>query len=141
MAVFECDYECLWADDGANGRASDGGVWQRSDLKSLLSSEVNPLNLTDPRPLPGRIIPVPYVLTRDDAFALTDDLLKPYPQSKITVEKRIFNYRLSRIRRIPEDGFGILVSSWRIFCTPMLLEPGTVKHIVLAALTLHNLLW
>ena len=140
MAVFGGDYECLWADVGANGRASDGGVWQRSDLKSLLSSEANPLNLPDARPLPGRVMPVPYVLTGDDAFALTDYLLKPYPQSKMTVEERIFNYRLSRMRRISENGFGILVSRWRIFCTPMLLEPGKVKHIVLAALTLHNLL-
>ena len=85
-------------------------------------------------------MPVPYVLTGDDAFALTDYLLKPYPQSKMTVEERIFNYRLSRMTRISENGFGILVSRWRIFCTPMLLEPGKVKHIVLAALTLHNLL-
>jgi len=80
------------------------------------------------------------VLTGDDTFALTDYLLKPYPQSKMTVEERIFNYRLSRMRRISENGFGILVRRWRIFCTPMLLEPGKVKHIVLAALTLHNLL-
>lgn len=140
MAVFGGDYECLWTDVGANGRASDSGVWQRSDLKSLLSSEANPLNLPDARPLPGRFMPVPYVLTGDDAFALTDYLLKPYPQSKMTVEERIFNYRLSRMVRISENGFGILVSRWRIFCTPLLLEPGKVKHIVLAALTLHNLL-
>lgn len=140
MAIFGGDYECLWADVGANGRASDGGVWQRSDLKSLLSSEDNPLNLPDPKPLPGRAMPVPYVLTGDDAFGLTDYLMKPYPQSKMTVEERIFNYRLSRMRRISENGFGILVSRWRIFCSPMLLEPGKVKEIVLAALTLHNLL-
>ena len=140
MAVFGGDYECLWADVGANGRASDGGVWQRSDLKSLLSSEANPLNLPDARPLPGRVMPVPYVLTGDDAFTLTAYLLKPYPQSKMTVEERIFNYRLSRMRRISENGFGILVRRWRIFCTPMLLEPGKVKHLVLAAPTLHNLL-
>ena len=85
-------------------------------------------------------MPVPYVLTGDDAFGLTDYLLKPYPQSKVIVEERIFNYRLSRMRRISENGFGILISRWRIFCTPMLLEPGKVKEIVLAALTLHNLL-
>lgn len=48
MAVFRGDYECLWSDVGANGPASDPDVWQRSDLKSLLSSEANPLNLPDP---------------------------------------------------------------------------------------------
>lgn len=134
MAVFGCGYECLWVDVGANGHASDGGVWQRSDLKSLLSSEANPLHLPDPRPFPGRVMP--YVLTRDDAFYL----FKPYLQSNMKVKERTFNYRLSQIRRLSENGFGILVSSWRIFCTLTLLEPGKVKHIVLAALTLHNLL-
>ena len=54
---------------GANGRASDGGVWQRTDLKILLSSEANPLKLPDPRPIPGRVMPVPYVLTGDNTFA------------------------------------------------------------------------
>ena len=134
MAIFGGDYECLWADVGANGRASDGGVWQRSDLKSLHSSEDNPLNLSDPKPLPGRAMPVPYVLTRDDAFVLADYLLKPCPQRKMTVEESIFNYR-SRMRRISENEFGILDSRWRIFCSPKLLEPGKVKEIVLAALT------
>lgn len=125
---------------GANGRASESGVRQRTDLKILLSSEANPLNLPDPRPIPGRVMPVPYVLTGDNAFALTDYLLKPYPQSKMTVVERIFNYRLSQIRRIWENGFRLLVSRWRLFCTPILLELGKVKQIVLAALTLHNLL-
>ena len=74
---------------GANGRASDGGVWQRTDLKILLSSEANPLKLPDPRPIPGRVMPVPYLLTGDNTFALTDYLLKPYPQSKMTVVERI----------------------------------------------------
>ena len=36
MAVFGGDYECLWANVGANGHASDGGVWRRSDLKVYL---------------------------------------------------------------------------------------------------------
>lgn len=92
------------------------------------------------KPLPGRAVPVPYVLTGNDAFGLTDDLLKPCPQTQMTDGERIFNYRLSRMRRISENRFRIFISRWRIFCTPMLPEPGKVKDIVLAALTLHNLL-
>ncbi|XP_068701219.1 uncharacterized protein [Montipora foliosa] len=57
-----------------------------------------------------------------------------------TLTSNIMLSSLSRMIRISENRFGILVSRWRIFCTPMLLEPGKVKHIVLAALTLHNLL-
>ena len=46
-------------------------------------------------------------ITGDDAFPLKNYLMKPYPLKNLTLEKRIFNYRLSRKRRISENGFGI----------------------------------
>lgn len=140
MAVFDADYRCLWADVGTNGRVSDGSVWQRSDLKQLFSSQDNPLNFPPPQPLPGRVKPSPYVLTGDDAFGLTEYLMKPYPQSGLDVDKRIYNYRLSRMRRVAENGFGIIANRWRVFRAPILLEPEKVVQITLAALTLHNFL-
>lgn len=106
--MFGPNYECLWANVGANGRASDATIWNSSDIKLLLNSETNPLNLPSPKPLPGRSRKVPFVLTGDDAFSLTSFLMKPFPQSGLTNEQRIFNYRLSRMRRISENGFGIL---------------------------------
>jgi len=58
----------------------------------------NPLNIPEPRPLPGRPLPVPFVAVGDVAFALTTYVLKPYPESSLTTEKRIYNYRLRRTR-------------------------------------------
>lgn len=112
LAMFGPRYQVLWADMGTNGRASDGTIWQRSDLKRALSSEDNPLNLPPAKALPGRVKPVPYLLTGDDAFGLTKYLMKPYPQTNLTTEQRIYNYRLSRMRRISENGFGIMVNRW-----------------------------
>ena len=56
----------------------------------------------------------------------------------LSLEKRIFNYRLSRMRRISENGFRILANRWRIFRRSIALEPEKVKTITLAAITLHN---
>ena len=47
--------------------------------------------------------------------------------------RKIFNYRLSRVRRIVENTFGILVDHWRIF--QKLIE---LRKLVLAAIALHN---
>lgn len=44
----------------------------------------NQLVLPPPKPLPGRSVPVPYVLVADHAFALRPNLLKPYSQRGLT---------------------------------------------------------
>ena len=36
MAVAEHDYECIYADVGANGRCSDGRIWSNSNLSKQL---------------------------------------------------------------------------------------------------------
>ena len=130
------EYEFLYVDVGRNGRNSDGGIWSRCPLKNAL--EKNALNIPEPRALPGRLNKTPYVCTGDDAFPLSLYMMKPFPQINLTKEKRIFNYRLSRMRRISENGFGILANKWRVFCRPFSLEPEKVKIVTLAAITLHN---
>ena len=136
MGMIGPEYEFLFADVGMNSRISDGGNWFQIPLKLALES--GSLNLPDPTPLPGRSASVPYVCTGDDAFPLSSFLMKPYPQKGLTKEKRVFNYRLSRMRRISENGFGILANRWRVFRRPFPFEPEKVKFIVLATITLHN---
>ena len=60
------------------------------------------------------------------------------PQSNLFVKKQFFNYRLSRMRRISKNGFGILANRWRVFRRPLMLEPEKVKIVPLCAITLHN---
>ncbi|KAK7488054.1 hypothetical protein BaRGS_00020645 [Batillaria attramentaria] len=54
--------------------------------------------------------------------------------------QRIFDYRLSRARRISENVFGILASRFRVFQTSMLLSPENATRVTLAALAVHNFL-
>lgn len=49
-----------------------------------------------------------------------------------------FCVRLSRCRRISENAFGILAKRWRIFQSPIQLNPHKTTKIVLAAASLHN---
>lgn len=81
-----------------------------------------------------------YVFVADEAFALGENLLKPFPQKDLTRERRIFNYRLSRARRIVENVFGILAARFRIFHTEISVSPQKIDKIILACCALHNFL-
>ena len=83
---------------------------------------------------------MPYVFLFDYAFSLGKQCLKPYSQSGLTPVKRIFNYRLSRVRRVTENAFGILTNRFRAFTTRMCLDPDKTTIITLATLVLHNML-
>ncbi|KFM58225.1 hypothetical protein X975_05914, partial [Stegodyphus mimosarum] len=133
--MVDANLKFIYVDVGINGRISDGDVWDKSKLKSLVESDQ--LFLPSPNTLPGTDINVPYA---DDAFPLTQHIMKPYPGRHLTIEKRIFNYRLSRARRIVENAFGILAARFRLLGTMILTSPQKAQYFVLAACCLHNLL-
>jgi len=83
---------------------------------------------------------LPYVLVWDDAFPLSPNLMKPYSRQKLEREHLIFNYRLSRARRIVENAFGIITSRFRILLTTISLQPEKASIIVLCCCYLHNFL-
>ncbi|GFO18253.1 nuclease harbi1-like protein [Plakobranchus ocellatus] len=75
-----------------NGRVSDGGVMSHSTFGKMF--EGNKLNLPNPEPLHEEdTIDVPYYFMADDAFAMTENLLKPHGvgPDPFDREKRIFN--------------------------------------------------
>nr|CAH7740927.1 unnamed protein product [Callosobruchus chinensis] len=74
----------------------------------------------------------------DDAFPLRPDLMKPFSKHGLSDEEKIFNYRLSRARRVSENAFGILAWRFRVFSRPIELKPDTIDRVVWAACSLHN---
>ena len=138
LCVVDADYKFLWADVGANGSTSDCAVYNRSDLSTAL--EEDGMGFPDPEPLPADDIDVPYFLVGDDAFPLRTWMMKPFSNRNLDDEERIFNYRLSRARRISENAFGILANRFRCLLTTLGQEVDTCKLVVKACLCLHNLL-
>lgn len=66
--------------------------------------------------------------------------MRPYPSKNLTKQQRIFNYRLSRARRVVENAFGILASRWRNYQKPLNTSLETADAIIKAPVCLHNLL-
>ncbi|WAR06342.1 hypothetical protein MAR_021711 [Mya arenaria] len=66
--------------------------------------------------------------------------MKPYSTRNLTHEERIFNYRLSRARRVVESVFGILANRFQVLLTTMQHHHETVRTIVEACCILHNLM-
>lgn len=110
LALVDAEYNFLYVDIGAAGSESDAGVFTRTGLSTLM--DTMQVNLPPPEPMssdPGGR-PIPYFMVGDDAFALKNYLMKPYPSRGLTRPQRIFNYRQSRARRVVENAFGILAN-------------------------------
>ncbi|CAH1976590.1 unnamed protein product [Acanthoscelides obtectus] len=70
-------------------------------LKFFKKLKNNTFNIPDPESIESNSRYLPYVFVADDAFPLRTHMLKPYGQADLdSHDKRIFNYRLSRARRI-----------------------------------------
>ena len=124
MAVVNAKYEFLMVDVGINGRVSDGGVINQTAFGRRFNE--HQLNLPQPEVLDeGDSLPVPYVFVGDDAFAMTENLMKSYSEAhgQLNNDQRVYNYCLSRARRVVENAFGILSSRFGVFQKPILLCP------------------
>lgn len=99
-------------------------------------------NIPPPAALPETDVELPNVILGDEAFALTNTMMKPYPrlQSLHDQSKAIYNYRHSRARRTTENAFGIMSSYFRIFFTPIQTNPEKIDKIILASCILHNMM-
>ena len=76
----------------------------------------------------------------DDTFGLKPHMMKPFPFQNRPPDERIFNYRLSRARRVIEKTFGIVASRFRIFHRPIVASVEKVQTITKAVVALHNFL-
>ncbi|KAK5648349.1 hypothetical protein RI129_003241 [Pyrocoelia pectoralis] len=109
LAVVDADYKFISIDIGAYGRNSD-----------------------EPTPLIQNGEPQPYVLVGDEAFPLKTYMLRPYSRNALGENEwnKIFNYRLSRARRVVENAFGLLAARFRRFRGHLEVQPECVDKII-----------
>ena len=66
--------------------------------------------------------------------------MKPFSQRYLDREERIFNYRLSRGRRVVENAFGILANRFRCLLGTLETAPDACIDIVKACICMHNIM-
>lgn len=137
LALADANYKFRWVDIGANGACSDAQVFNHCELLEVI--EAQEIGFPEPAPLPNDDVPTPFFLLGDDAFALRTWLMKPYSRRNLTRDERIYNFRISRGRRVVENAFGLLVTRYRCLLNSLQQEPQNVRKIVLACVILHNL--
>lgn len=93
MALSGARQKFIMADIGAPGRHSDGGVFAHSDMgqrfqdKNMFVPPADKLHDDGPE--------LPFVIVGDEAFALNEYLMRPYPRrNNLNPSERVFNYRL-----------------------------------------------
>ena len=139
LAVCDALYRFTLVDVGDSGCHSDGGVLFNSTFGKALDD--GRLNFPSDCPLPGTSSPIlPHVIVGDEVFPLKKYLMRPFPGRFLPENLAVYNYRLSRARRIIENSFGILAAQWRIFRRPIIAHRGNVTWFTKAAIALHNFL-
>jgi len=138
MAAVDSNYRFVYIDVEAYGKDCDSSVLQRTNFYGMLTDG----RLTVPQPAlvqEGSDVKLPFVLVGDQAFSLTDTVLRPYKGHFVNDTKKIFNYRLCRARRFVECAFGTVSNKWLIFHRPLNVTKPLAKSIVKACVALHNL--
>ncbi|XP_011194837.2 uncharacterized protein LOC105220119 [Zeugodacus cucurbitae] len=109
MALADANYCFTYVTIGAKGSGSNGGVFNECKFYEKLQN--NQLNIPPNRPLLNIEKEIPFVIVADDAM----------------MPERIFNYRLSRARRIIENAFGIASARFRCLRTTMNFSPQKLQ--------------
>lgn len=137
MAVVNANYEFLYCDVGAEGQTADGGSWNACDLNKYMEKGL----LTFPPDIKiSNDVMIPCHFVADDAFPMGERILKPYSHRQLSHREQIFNYRLSRARRVVENAFGIIASRFRVLRGEIQMNVDDATNVVLAICVLHNIL-
>jgi len=90
--------------------------------------------------LPNSEITLPNVFVGDEAYLVTTYFMKSFSRRTLERSKAVFNYRLSRARRVVECAFGICASKWRILDKAIETKVDTALEIVKCVALLHDII-
>jgi len=98
QGLADAPYRFITVDVGAYGKQQDCGIFRHSYLYQLLSN--NNFNMTQGKKLPPSDVKLPFVILWDGAYPLLSYLIRPYYRRPLTETRTLFNYCISRGRRV-----------------------------------------
>ncbi|XP_077485790.1 uncharacterized protein LOC144096777 [Amblyomma americanum] len=134
LAVVDHKYHFRYINVGSPGRCHDASVYGRSKLHTLIENGTfsSPMAMIEGTS-------VPPILLCDQAFPLSPNLQKPFPNAQPGSSEAVFNYNLSKTRRIVENGFGRLKARFRFVMKRMECRLNKAKLAIRAACVHHNI--
>lgn len=133
--IFRCRF--LYVNVGHPGNSNDSQIYENSKLKKHIS-ECKLLESYS-RNICGTNVPV--YLAGDSAFKFAPNLMKPYPfHAENDEQRKLFNYVLSKNRRVVENAFGHLKARFRRIGKGLDNKIENVSIIILACCVIHNYL-
>lgn len=138
MATCDAYYRFTMVDIGAAGSNHDSTVFKTASFGRKLMG--HSLGVPPPSLLPRSNALMPHFIVADQAFPLHMNIMRPYPGQNLSEEQKVFNYRLSRARRVIENAFGILTQRWRILRKSIIANVNTCEDMTKAVVVLHNYL-
>ncbi|XP_063790017.1 uncharacterized protein LOC134944978 [Pseudophryne corroboree] len=118
MVVVNANYEFLCVDVGKNGRASDSGSFKNMAFYNQFTTKT--LHLPSREAIKHGLN---YVFVADEAFALHENVMKPFPQ-------RVLNKEITAL--------GILSNQFQIFHMAIHLKVEKIDLVVTACCVLHK---
>ena len=125
QAAVSADYKFLFISARHTGATHDSTAFQGTQLHTLLESNVVPNWAT---------------IAADDAYSNSKHVLTPYSGNNLTQAQDSFNFYLSSCRIAVEQSFGILVSRFGIFWSPLRYDLSICTLIIMVAAKMHNVL-
>ncbi|XP_036317694.1 putative nuclease HARBI1, partial [Rhagoletis pomonella] len=137
LALVDARCRFIYINVGSPGRCNDSAIFESSSLKrqfqqcSLFKEMTRQISSVN----------VPVILLGDSAFKLDVHLMKPYPFCvNQPLNKKKFNFALSKCRRVVENAFGHLKARFRRVGKGLDNHMINAKAIIKACCVLHNFL-
>lgn len=123
QAAVAANYKFLFVSARHAGSTHDSTAFQSTKLAELLLSNT---------------LPQWSAIAADDAYKNGSHILTPYSGRRLTLLQDSFNYYLSSLRITVEQAFGILVTRFGIFWSPLRFDLAKDTLIILVACKIHN---
>jgi hypothetical protein len=138
-AVPDMNYKFIAVDVGSFRKDSDVGVFDKCPLQRALTS--GKIKFSEEKYLPSATIKAPFVFHGDEAFPLTEILMRSFPRAQLQERQDdVFRYRLSRARMVMECSFGSIVTKFRLLGKAIETNVENAVHIVTSITLLHNVI-